>query len=158
MSARKKYRPRQALTMPAPYRTTKTADTGLSLKSRAAVDAVASGAGTAQDLAGVETDLAIAAELQRIAAKSPNDHDVSPEAIQALGVELLGIASFLREVRQRHRETGRIGCTAHQRSALMRFADLCDEMRQAIPRRLWLMAYRHLLGSPSIEVQELESA
>lgn len=53
---------------------------------------------------------------------------------------------------QRQRESGRVGCTGEERQSLLSLADVADQLRQAMPRRLWLKAMKSVYGSPRMEV------
>lgn len=152
---RKAYRPADRI-MPVPpaFGTQSKTQTLLALRTREAIDAMISGSGAWEDMMAADSDLVCAIHLQRIAAKRPAEHQVEPEAIAALCSELVGIARAMRGIKDRHDRTASIGVNGEERAAMLRLADIMDEMRQALPRRLWLMAYRTALDRPVVRIKD----
>lgn len=151
---RRAYRPRKMIIPPA-FGTTSDMDMRLGLRMREAVDALVTGSGDWEDMMGCESELIVGIHLQRIAMARPTDHQVEPEALKALRSALVEVAQAMASIKARHNATGRVGCSGAERAAILMLADLMDEMRAALPRRLWLLAYREALDRPVVRVQEV---
>lgn len=150
---RKAYRPRKMIIPPA-FATTGDMDMRLGLRMRQAVDALVTGSGDWDDMMGCESELIVGTHLQRIAAARPTEHQIEPDSLGELRSALVEVAQAMAAIKARHRATGRVGCSGEERAAVLLLADLMDEMRRALPRRLWLLAYREALDRPVVRVQE----
>lgn len=150
---RKAYRPRKMI-IPPSFATTGDMDMRLGLRMRQAVDAMVTGSGDWDDMMGCESELIVGTHLQRIAAARPTEHQIEPDSLGELRSALVEVAQAMAAIKARHRATGRVGCSGEERAAVLLLADLMDEMRRALPRRLWLLAYREALDRPVVRVQE----
>jgi len=153
---RKAYRPRKMIIPPA-FGTTCDMDVRLGLRMREAVDALTTGAGDWDDMMGCESELIVGIHLQRIAMARPTEHQVEMESLGELRSALVDVAQAMAAIKARHTATGRVGCSGEERQSILLLADLMDEMRAALPRRLWLLAYREALDRPVVRVQEVAS-
>lgn len=153
---RKAYRPGKVIIPPA-FGTTADMDMRLGMRMRQAVDAVIGGSGTWDDLMGCESELIVSIKLCAIAVQQPDAHEVEASALHALDDRLCAIAAAVYAIKQRERETGRVGCSGDQRLALLELADIVDETRRALPRRLWLLAYRAAYDVPKVVVRPVEA-
>ena len=151
---RKAYRPRKMIIPPA-FATTSDMDMRLGLRMREAVDALVTGQGDWEDMMGCESELIVGIHLQRIAMARPTEHRVEPESLGELRSALVEVAQAMASIKARHNATGRVGCSGEERQSILLLADLMDEMRAALPRRLWLAAYREALDRPVVRVQEV---
>ena len=114
----------------------------LALRTRQCVDAILAHEQSVEALRGCQSEILVALTLHKIATKEPKHHLVPPEQLADLLQPLCQAAKAVHEINLRHKETGRIGCTAEQREGLLLLADVLDAMRANLPRRLWLRAYR----------------
>ena len=107
-----------------------------------AVRAIVAGTPTEDDIAVCATETAVVAELARLAFEQPKTHLVPVEQIDALRVPLLDAVVALAEAREQFKATGTTACPPEYNAALLTFADIADQLRDALPRRLWLLALR----------------
>lgn len=114
----------------------------LALRCRQCVDALIAHEQNLEALQGVRSELLVALTLHRIAMRHPKDHQVPVEQLTALLPDLQAASVAVHTIGERHKATGRLGCTAEQREGLLLLAEILDAMRANIPRRLWLRAYR----------------
>ena len=150
---RKAYRPRsEALPIPPSFATASKAQTLLDLRCREAVDAVIGGQGTWEDLMGCESELIVAVRLCGMAIACDTEHQVDIAQLGPLQTELQRIALHVASIKRRERESGRVGCTGEERQALLSLADVVDQLRQAMPRRLWLKAMKSVYKNPRVGV------
>lgn len=152
---RKAYRPRKMIIPPA-FGTTGDMDMRLGLRMREAVDALVTGQGDWEDLMGCESELIVGIHLQRIAAARPTEHQVEMESMDSLRSALVEVAQAMASIKARHKATGHVGCSGDERAKILLLADLMDEMRRALPRRLWLLAYREALDRPVVRVENVD--
>ncbi len=153
---RKKYTPRNLIIPPA-FGTTSDMDMRRGLRMREALDALVTGSGDWDDMMGCDSELIVGIHLQRIAMARPTEHQVEPESLDSLRSALVEVAQAMAAIKARHTATGRVGCSGEERQSILLLADLMDEMRAALPRRLWLAAYREALDRPVVRVQEVAS-
>lgn len=150
--AKRPQRQREALPIPPSFATASKANTLLDLRCREAVDAVISGQGTWDDLMGCESELIVAVRLCGMAIACDTEHQVDIAQLGPLQTELQRIALSVAGIKRRERESGRVGCTGEERQALLSLADVVDQLRQAMPRRLWLLAMRSVYSNPKMKV------
>lgn len=128
--------------IPPSFAMTPAQDQKLSLRCHEAVSAVLAHEANEQAVRGCQSELLVALVLHKIATREPKQHLVPPEQLQVLLPDLETAARAVSEVARRFKETGKVGCTAEQRQGILRLPEIMDAMRAALPRRLWLRAYR----------------
>ncbi len=138
-------RPRRVVTLPPAFALPAGTLLAQQIVVREAVDAVLAGAGTKDHLDTLTAELAVAIELRRLAIARPRHHLVPREQLVALSEPLAAAVDAVASVKARHTEAGRVGCNHDQRQGLLGLADIVDQMRDALPRSLWLMAIRTTL-------------
>ena len=89
---------------------------------------------------------------------TPTEHKVAMESRGELRSALVEVARAMAAIKARHTATGRVGCSGEERQSILMLADLMDEMRVALPRRLWLAAYREALDRPVVRVETDQEA
>lgn len=112
---------------------------------RDAVTAVTEHTGNADHLDTLYAELMVATALRKLA--QIKTHLVPAEQLDALAVHLIEAEAALIGIKERHIRTGVVGCDHAQKQALIGLAGIVDAMRDALPRRLWVMAIRSAFES-----------
>lgn len=139
-------RPRRTVALPPAFRLPAGTLAAQQLVVHEAVSAVLSGSGTKPHLEVLVAELAVAIELRKLALARPKHHLVPREQLEALAEPLAAAVEAVASVKARHTETGRVGCNHEQRNGLLGLADIVDQMRDVLPRSLWLTAIRNTLN------------
>ena len=150
---RRPYRPKLVARLPATFATTAEMHTARGLDLRTAVDAAIHDRATWDDLMSCESELIVALLLRDMAEQQPQQHQVPQDHIAELRPLLHAAAVAVAALKQQHRQAGQATCTADQREALLTLADIVDEMRRALPRALWIRAYRAAYDRPALTVR-----
>lgn len=152
---RKAYRPRDVVPVPLVFGASKSMQMSFGIKSRQAIDAVLAHDQDIRHLYAIETEIVAAMHALDIAANRPDDHDNTPESIEAIRGELKGVGRAILSIKARHASTGRIGCDSSDRAALLTLGELLDVLRAGLPRRIWFEAYKRSLTIGDLTADEL---
>lgn len=139
-------RRRHTVTLPPAFALPQARHVAQQLVVREAVSAVTGHSGDTEHLDILCAELAVAIELRKLALARPKHHLVPREQLEALAGPLSDAAEAVASVKARHTETGRVGCNHEQRNGLLGLADIVDQMRDVLPRSLWLTAIRNTLS------------
>jgi len=143
----------RAMSIPLAFAATEKMKSLLGLRDRQAIDAVISGQGTHEDLQASVTIAVTAAHACAIALETPALAALI-EGIDEVRAWLAGecMAALVR-IFERRESTGRIGVSGPDRDALLQLADIADQIREALPRRVLHEAF-----SRSLRVASLRAA
>ena len=148
---RKKYRPKKTLVVPMCWGMTAQMERGLAIKDRNIVDAIISGDGASAHVEELRRMAVTMFNFARMAAEDPTAHTVYPEGVKAALARLSGpVAEAVHDIAARLESTGRVGVNGAERQALLELADLCDELRRNLPRRLYMKALEYTILHPEM--------
>jgi len=141
------------LPLPLVFGMTREMHQKLGIRDRMHIEAAWSGHGTDDDLAAAISVCVTMTYLTKSAIDNPGGHEVGADDLQAAHNELSRvIGPALHAMRVRRDATGRVGCTGEQRQALIALADLADQLRANLPRRMYLAALSYAVKHPRLEV------
>lgn len=133
---------KRAMNLPPAFALPRAQHVAQQIVVREAVSAVTGHSGGPEHLDILCAELAVAIELRKLALARPKHHLVPREQLEALAEPLANAAEAVASVKARHTETGHVGCNYEQRNGLLGLADIVDQMRDVLPRSLWLTAIR----------------
>lgn len=157
MRKRSSYKPRPAMPMPPTWGITAEALRELALRERAAVAAMFDGQADAEHYHTLVGAAALALRAIDRAIQKPGAFDADGAKDAKARLQHCGRA--LLTIGERHQRLGKYGCSGPERAALIELCDLCEQIRQQLPRRLLLDAYADWAkGEPTPIPKEPEHA
>lgn len=151
---RRRHRPVDFMT-PVSFSMTGEMSRSLAIKDRAALDGLMSGPWSVEGIGGLECIAVVQTRLLQAAAAAPDAHCVPVDALRGvLQVLERDVLPAVAAVRARWSARTGMVCRDDERAALATLADIADQTREALPRRMHLDAYRRAIAAPELMVAE----